>query len=129
MPRLFAGTSCGRCSMNTHTTGARVSVACRTRPIRGHLVPYSRHVPGSYEYLNGKPPWRLRDTSAQAVLKYILCDPQGPLYVVRPQHPEYRRQELHSAAGRDGKMYRVVSFAIRAHLIDDIFLDRVKEIA
>ena len=81
------------------------------------------------QWLNGEPPRRLRDSGAQAVLKYILCDPQGVLYVARREHPEYVRQTLAGDPERAGKMYRDVTFAIRAHLIDDIFLDRLKEIA
>src|SRR5579885_1025338 len=71
----------------------------------------------------------LRDDSAQAVLKYILRDPQGPLYVTRPEQPEYVRQSLVKDHKAQGKIYRDITFAIRAHLIDDIFLERVKALA
>ena len=72
---------------------------------------------------------RLRDDGAQAVLKYILRDPSGPLYVMHPEHPEYVRQTLAADPARHGSLFRSVTFAIRSHLIDDIFLARVKEIA
>jgi hypothetical protein len=81
------------------------------------------------QYLNGVPPRRLRDANAQAVLKYILRDPKGPLYVTRPEHPEYIREELSRDAAQAGRLIRDTTFAIRAHLIDNIFLDRAKEIA
>jgi len=71
----------------------------------------------------------LRDDSAQAVLKYILRDPQGSLYVTRPEQPEYVRQSLVKDHKAQGKIYRDITFAIRAHLIDDIFLERVKALA
>ena len=78
------------------------------------------------EWLDGAPQRRLRDSGAQTVLKYLLKDPQGLLYVTRPQHPEYVRQTLH----KDGAgIHRDITFALRAHLIDDIFLDRVKALA
>lgn len=72
---------------------------------------------------------RLRDDGAQAVLKYLLRDPSGPLYVMRPDHPECVRQTLATDPHRHDSLFRHVTFAIRAHLIDDIFLARVKEIA
>jgi Recombinase len=72
---------------------------------------------------------RLRDDKAQAVLKYLLYDPAGPLYVMRPEHPEYLRQTLHGDPKRPNKMYRDITFSIRAHLIDDIFLARLKALA
>jgi recombinase/resolvase-like protein len=81
------------------------------------------------EYLDGAPPRRLRDAGAQAVLKYLLRDPQGPLYVSKPEHPEYVRQTLKTDPKRAGRLFRDITFAIRAHLIDDIYLERVKEIA
>src|SRR5205823_2548431 len=79
--------------------------------------------------LEGVEHRKLRDEGAQAVLKYLLHDPAGPMYVSSPDHPEYVRQTLikdHKAAG---KLFRDTTFAIRAHLVDDIFLERVKEIA
>ncbi len=71
----------------------------------------------------------LRSDSAQAVLKYILRDPAGPLYVTRPEQPEYVRQSLIKDREPNSKFLRDVTFAIRAHLIDDIFLDRIKALA
>ena len=71
----------------------------------------------------------LRDDSAQAVLKYILRDPAGPLYVGVPEHPQYIRQTLVKDNIHKGKLLRDVTFAIRAHLIDDIFLERIKALA
>jgi DNA invertase Pin-like site-specific DNA recombinase len=79
--------------------------------------------------LEGAERRSLRDDSAQAVLKYILRDPQGPLYVTRPEQPEYVRQSLVKDHKAQGKIYRDITFAIRAHLIDDIFLERVKALA
>lgn len=70
----------------------------------------------------------LREDSAQAVLKYILRDPAGPLYVTRPEQPEYVRQTLIKDRV-DNKLLRDITFAIRAHLIDDIFLERIKALA
>ena len=81
------------------------------------------------EPLDNAAPRRLRDDGAQAVLKYILCDPSGPLYVMQPEHPEYVRQTLATDPEKQGTLFRRVTFAIRSHLIDDIFLQRVKEIA
>src|SRR5690348_5087700 len=52
------------------------------------------------EYLNGEPPRGLREAIAQPLLKYILRDPRGPLYVSKPDHPEYIRQELPTETGR-----------------------------
>jgi len=72
---------------------------------------------------------RLRDDGAQAVLKYILRDPSGPLYVMQPEHPEYIRQTLATDPEKKGTLFRHVTLAIRTHLIDDIFLARIKEIA
>ena len=71
----------------------------------------------------------LRSDSAQAVLKYILRDPAGPLYVTVPDHPQYVRQTLIRDRAPTSKLLRDVTFAIRAHLIDDIFLDRIKALA
>ena len=71
----------------------------------------------------------LREDSAQAVLKYILRDPAGPLYVKVPDHPEYVRQTLMKDRDPQGKLLRDITFAIRAHLIDDIFLERIKALA
>jgi DNA invertase Pin-like site-specific DNA recombinase len=70
----------------------------------------------------------LRSDSAQAVLKYLLRDPAGPLYVNVPEHPQYVRQTLTKDLA-DNKLLRDVTFAIRAHLIDDIFLERIKTLA
>ena len=70
----------------------------------------------------------LRSNSAQAVLKYILRDPAGPLYVTVPDHPQYVRQTLTKDLA-DNKLLRDITFAIRAHLIDDIFLERIKALA
>ncbi len=81
------------------------------------------------EYLNGEPPRRLREAGAQALLKYILRDPKGPLYVSKLDHPEYIRQELPAETGRAGRIYRDITFGIRAHLIDEPVLERIKEIA
>jgi DNA invertase Pin-like site-specific DNA recombinase/F0F1-type ATP synthase membrane subunit b/b' len=71
----------------------------------------------------------LRDNAAQAVLKYLLHDPAGPMYVSQVDHPEYVRQTLVKDHKAQGKLFRDITFAIRAHLIDNIFLARVKEIA
>jgi len=70
----------------------------------------------------------LRSDSAQAILKYLLRDPAGPLYVTVPEHPQYVRQTLTKDLA-DNKLLRDVTFAIRAHLIDDIFLERIKTLA
>jgi len=51
------------------------------------------------------------------------------LYVSKPEHPEYVRQTLRADPKRAGRLFRDITFAIRAHLIDDIYLERVKEIA
>jgi hypothetical protein len=79
--------------------------------------------------LDGVERRSLREDSAQAVLKYILRDPAGPLYVTRPEQPEYVRQSLIKGRKPDSKLLRDITFAIRAHLIDDIFLDRIKALA
>ncbi len=71
----------------------------------------------------------LREDSAQAVLKYLLRDPAGRLYVTCPEQPQYVRQTLVKDNVAQGKLLRDVTFAIRAHLIDDIFLDRIKALA
>jgi hypothetical protein len=71
----------------------------------------------------------LREDSAQAVLKYILRDPAGDLYVSHPEQPEYVRQTFVKDNVAQGRIFRDVTFAIRAHLIDDIFLERVKALA
>jgi hypothetical protein len=71
----------------------------------------------------------LRSDSAQAVLKYILRDPAGALYVSRPEQPEYVRQTLVKDNLAQGRLLRDITFAIRAHLIDDIFLERIKALA
>ncbi len=71
----------------------------------------------------------LRSDSAQAVLKYILRDPAGPLYVTRADQPEYIRQSLIKDRNPNSKLLRDITFAIRAHLIDDIFLERIKALA
>src|SRR5260370_38856269 len=79
--------------------------------------------------LDGVERRSLREDSAQAVLKYLLRDPAGPLYVTVPDHPQYVRQTLIKDRTPDSKLLRDVTFAIRAHLIDDIFLDRIKALA
>lgn len=79
--------------------------------------------------LDGVEHRSLREDSAQAVLKYILHDPAGPLYVTQPDQPEYVRQSLTKDHNASGKLFRDITFAIRAHLIDDIFLDRIKALA
>ncbi len=79
--------------------------------------------------LDGVERRSLREDSAQAVLKYILRDPAGPLYVKVPDHPEYVRETLMKGRDPQGKLLRDVTFAIRAHLIDDIFLERIKALA
>lgn len=79
------------------------------------------------EHLNDKPPRRRH--GADALLKHILRDPTGLLYVVRPEHPEYIRQELVRDVARDGRLRRDITFAIRAYPIDTIFIDRIKDIA
>ncbi len=71
----------------------------------------------------------LHTDSAQAVLKYILRDPAGSLYVSHPEQPEYIRQTFSKDNIAQGRILRDVPFAIRAHLIDDIFLERVKALA
>jgi DNA invertase Pin-like site-specific DNA recombinase len=72
---------------------------------------------------------RLRDDSPQAVLKYLIHDPAGALYVLHDEHPEYVRQSFVRDNIAKGKLFREHTFSIRAHLIDGIFLERVKEIA
>ncbi len=72
---------------------------------------------------------RLREDSAQAVLTGLLKDPAGIMYTQRPELPEYVRQTLVKDHKQMGKLYRDITFAIRAHLIDNIFLKRVKELA
>lgn len=81
------------------------------------------------ELLEGVKCKQLRDDGAQAVLKRLLKDPKGVMYVQRPDHPEYIRQTLVKDHKLAGKIYRDITFAIRAHLIDDIFLARVKALA
>jgi recombinase len=81
------------------------------------------------EPLNGVEPRRLRPNAADAVLKYILRSPEGLFYVMRPRHPEYIRQSFRLNAFQSRRLQRDVMFAIRAKLIDDIFLDRLKELA
>lgn len=72
---------------------------------------------------------QIRDDGAEAVLKFLLQDPIGSIYVTHPEHPEYIRQTLIKDHKAEGKLFRDITFAIRAHLIDDIFLERVKEVA
>jgi len=72
---------------------------------------------------------KLRDNGAEAVLKFLLQDPIGSIYVTHLKHPEYIRQTLIKDHKAEGKLFRDITFAIRAHLIDDIFLERVKEVA
>ncbi len=79
--------------------------------------------------LEGVERRQVRDDGAPAVLKFLLHDPSGPMYVTSPKHPEYIRQTLIKDHKAQGKLFRDITFAIRAHLIDDIFLERVKEIA
>lgn len=79
--------------------------------------------------LDGVERRSLREDSAQAVLKYILRDPAGSLYVAHPEQPEYERQTLVKDNIAQGRIFRDITFAIRAHLIDDIFLERVKALA
>jgi hypothetical protein len=81
------------------------------------------------ELLEGVERYRSRDSRSEAVLKHILRDTKGILYVTHPEQPEYVRQvpvRDHSSAG---KLYRDITFTIRAHLIDDIFLERIKALA
>jgi hypothetical protein len=59
----------------------------------------------------------------------LLHDSRGPLYITHPENPEYIRQTLIKDHKAEGKIFRDITFAIRAHLIDDIFLERVKEAA
>lgn len=79
--------------------------------------------------LDGVERRSLHSDGAQAVLKHLLKDPQGIMYVQRPERPEYIRQTLISDHKAQGKLYRDVTFAIRAHLIDTIFLERIKALA
>jgi hypothetical protein len=69
---------------------------------------------------------RFRGDSAQAVLKYILQDPEGPLYVLHSKHPDYvrttRLRDNHDLLTR-------FMYAVRASFIDDVFLERVKALA
>lgn len=69
---------------------------------------------------------RLRGDSAQAVLKYILHDPEGPLYVMHSDKPSYIRVER----PREGQgLLMRWTFSIRTYAVDDVFLARVKELA
>jgi Recombinase len=78
------------------------------------------------EPLPGAERRHLRQDSAQAVLKYILRDPSGPLYVMHAKHPNYIRA-VRATEGQELLMRW--TFSISAHVIDDIFLARVKELA
>ena len=60
------------------------------------------------------------------MLKYILRDPSGPLYVMHAKHPNYIRA-VRATEGQELLMRW--TFSISAHVIDDIFLARVKELA
>lgn len=81
------------------------------------------------EPLDGALRRKLRDDGPQAVLKYLLRTPEGQMYVMRNEHPEYVRQNPISAHKDSGKLRRDLEFSIRCHLIDNIFLARLKEIA
>ncbi len=81
------------------------------------------------ELLQGQKPRRFHDGSAQAVLKYVLHTPEGQMYVMRHEHPEYVRQTPLGERKLTGKLYPGLEFSIRCHLLDDIFLARLKEIA
>ena len=69
---------------------------------------------------------RLHHDSAQAVLKYILRDPSGPLHVMHAKHPNYIRAER---ATEGQELLMRWTFSISTHVIDDVFLARVKELA
>jgi DNA invertase Pin-like site-specific DNA recombinase len=78
------------------------------------------------EPLPGVERRRLRTESVQAVLKYILKNPEGPIYVMHANHPEYVR----AARPKDSpELITRLTFAIRANVIDQVFLARVKELA
>ncbi|GHO83976.1 recombinase family protein [Dictyobacter formicarum] len=79
------------------------------------------------EPLTNQPHRSIHDDGAQAVLKYLLRDKDGILYVSQREHPEYHRQTLTSKT--NGTMFRQITFSMRAHLLDDLFLTRVKELA
>ena len=68
----------------------------------------------------------LREDSAQAVLKYLLRDPAGAIYVLNRDHPGYVRLKDRKVKG---KLFQYTVFSIRAHLVDSIFLERVKALA
>ncbi len=87
-----------------------------------------RNLPMGY-VIQGVERIRTRDSNTQSVLKHILRDTKGILYVTHPNQPEYVRQEPVRDHKSAGKLYRDITFTIRAHLIDDIFLERVKALA
>ncbi len=78
------------------------------------------------EPLPGVERRRLRPDSVQAVLKYILRDPEGPLYVMHAAHPEYIRAPRLKDTG---ELLTRMTFSMRTYQIDDVFLARVKELA
>lgn len=80
------------------------------------------------EWLEGREKRRTPSGSAQAVLKYILRDPAGVVYVMHPDEPQYIREALISDPEHTG-LTRRTTYAIAVRVIDDIFLERVKEIA
>src|SRR5258708_35243019 len=82
------------------------------RPPRSTLFPYTTL-------------FRSED-SAQAVLKYLLRDPTGAIYVLNRDHPGYVRLKDRKVKG---KLFKYTDFSIRAHLVDGIFLKRVKALA
>jgi len=76
--------------------------------------------------LDGVERRSLREDSAQAVLKYLLRDPTGAIYVLNRDHPGYVRLKDRKVKG---KLFKYTDFSIRAHLVDGIFLERVKALA
>jgi DNA invertase Pin-like site-specific DNA recombinase len=81
------------------------------------------------ELLDGVEPFHAHGSKTESVLKHILRDAKGILYVTHPAHPEYVRQVPVSDHTSAGKLYRDITFTIRAHLIDDIYLERIKALA
>ncbi len=78
------------------------------------------------EPLPGVERRRLRYDSVQVVLKYILRDLDGPLYVMHANHPRYIRAERST---RGQELVMRWTFAMSVSAIDDVFLARVKELA
>lgn len=72
---------------------------------------------------------KFQANSAQTVLKKILTTPCGSIYTTNPEQPTYMRLTLVQHSKEKGRMHRDKTFSIPASLIDDVFLERTKEIA